>query len=657
MQVSKFKFLYFLTFVFIFQTNIFAAGIIDQTFGSNGTLNLNFGNQTNAVDADVKTDGKIVVAGTVANVTSGKDIFVAQYNPNGTLDTTFGSNGVTVTSTNLDESINDLEIQADGKIIVVGQQQAVEGVAGIFDFLVVRYNSNGQLDNTFGNGGIVTVNQNQQDILTKVAVQADGKIVAVGITTEINRLRVIFRFNVTGTIDTTFASNGFWYETIASSPVLETGFLDIEALSNDRFIVVYSSYFRLNEDDAENKLFLVTFNSNGIANSLTQRVVRSFGIPRIQQSDLERLPNAKFVVASNIGVRFFNPTDNSITTGVAPASFISNPFVAVFNDGKYVVSNDNFGSLTTQLFSPDSIIGFATNLPAGKIVAQADGKFVVLANNSITRIKNLTSQATRIGFNNGLGKTNLVVDRLTTNTVFILRSPDTYNTFSPLFNSNRKIIPETGALGGYYYRAGNTFYQQFGQNITLGTANDSPVSGDFDGDGFADFAVFTTSGDWIFQSGRGVSTTGFYHWGTTGDKPVPADYDYDGITDYAIFRPSTGVWWIHRSSNDSYFTVPFGLSSDIPLTGDYDADGKADFVVYRPSTGTWYLQMTTEGFKAVNFGLPTDIPVPGDYDGDGKHDIAVFRNGIWYLLQSRDGFAGIQWGTTGDIPVTVRYDN
>jgi uncharacterized delta-60 repeat protein len=665
MQISKFKIFFF--FTLIFQTNIFAAGIIDQTFGANGTLNLNFGNQTNAVDADVKTDGKIVVAGTVANVTSGKDIFVAQYNPNGTLDTTFGSNGVTIASTNLDETITDLEIQADGKIIVVGQKQAFEGVNGLFDFLVVRYNAAGQLDGTFGNGGFVTVNQNQQDILNKVTVQADGKIVAVGNTVESTKIWATFRFNSNGSLDSGFSSTGFRIDNWVGFPnQIISNYTDVEVLLDGRIITGYSYLRTLPSLDDEVGFIARIFSSNGTPVDAWSSNASTFRGFTYGTFDCEVLSSGNVAITSGIGTMIIDPN-----SGFFVRKFTQNGNnLAKSGTGNFVVSGGQYrGNIRT--YSSNIFIGSAVNLPSGKLAAQTDGKFLILTNSSLTRVKNLTSQATREADFDNNGKTDLIVHRPGNNTIYFLKDNGNYTTHIPLFTSANKFIPEyseffpgspTAFRNNVRYWSNGTFREEWlgsvsccGFATAFGSPSDLPIGGDYDGDGNTNIATFSANGDWTYRDNQNIDRG--YHWGTTGDKPVPADYDNDGITDYAIFRPSTGVWWIHRSSNDSYFTVPFGLSADIPLTGDYDADGKADFVVYRPSNGTWYLQMTTEGFKAVQFGLSTDIPVPGDYDGDGKHDVAVFRNGIWYLLQSRDGFAGIQWGTTGDVPVTVRYDN
>jgi uncharacterized delta-60 repeat protein len=657
MKYFYLKVIFSVIFILTFQNIIFSAGIIDQIFGTNGTLNLNFGTNTNVVDVDVNSNGKIIVAGTVANATYGKDIFVAQYNENGTLDTTFGTNGVTITVTNLDETITDLEIQPDGKIVLVGQQQVYDGVPTIFDFLVVRYDAKGQLDNTFSDDGFVTVNQNQPDIFTKVAVQPDGKIVAVGNTFETTRLWIVERFNSNGTTDSTFATNGIWSSNFYTLPPggIEnlSNFLDVEIYPDGRILTAYGRRMDYPQDTYVN-FPIVTISNDGQSFTSQGLTPQTYGGMN-DFFDAEFLSDGTLAITNGSGTyvngKFFRQT------GANLAKLPNNKFVTSYSD---FLDSSLGGSIRT--YSKNAFVGNARNLPIGKLAGQSDGKIIILANNSLTRVLRLTSQATRLADYDNNGKTDLIVDRPSNNTAYFLKSNGSFEAFTST-NTPRKFIPEyfeyQTAIGQMLpnlivYRSQSIFYPRSGPTISFGTQNDLAIGGDYNGDGVTEFSIFTPTGDWISKT---YSTTLAYHWGTTSDKPIPADYDNDGITDYAVFRPSTGYWWIHRSSNDTYFGFPFGIAEDIPLTGDYDADGYADFVVFRPSTRTWYMLMTTDGFRAIPFGLSTDIPVPGDYDGDGKHDIAVFRDGIWYVLQSRDGFAAYQWGMTGDIPVTVRYDN
>src|SRR5215218_1763856 len=126
----------------------------------------------------------------------------------GDLDPTFGTSGkVTTDFYNRTDLGQALAIQPDGKIVVVGQS----GLNGVFHSALARYNTDGTLDTTFGDGGKVLVTLNAAgDLLTSVAILTDGKIVAAGALNQ-NNSNVGFlvaRFNSDGSLDTTFGSGG-----------------------------------------------------------------------------------------------------------------------------------------------------------------------------------------------------------------------------------------------------------------------------------------------------------------------------------------------------------------------------------------------------------------------------------------------------------------
>jgi hypothetical protein len=137
------------------------------------------------------------------------------------------------------------------------------------------------------------------------------------------------------------------------------------------------------------------------------------------------------------------------------------------------------------------------------------------------------------------------------------------------------------------------------------------------------------------------------------------DYDGDGKVDVAIFRPSNGVWSIHRSSGGDT-GYQFGFGTDKITQADYDGDGKTDIAIYRPSTGQWFIANSgSASFPVISFGNATDIPTPGDYDGDGKADVAIFRpsDGNWWLNRSTAGVTVTQFGQNGDKPTPNAYGN
>lgn len=135
------------------------------------------------------------------------------------------------------------------------------------------------------------------------------------------------------------------------------------------------------------------------------------------------------------------------------------------------------------------------------------------------------------------------------------------------------------------------------------------------------------------------------------------DFDGDGMSDSAIYRPSTGTWFRINSGSNTITQEQFGLPGDIPVDGDFDGDSRADVAIFRPSNGEWYFRRSSNGSVfGAQFGQNGDKPSVGDYDKDGKSDIAFWRpsNGNFFVLRSSTNFStffGYPFGQNGDIPV------
>jgi uncharacterized delta-60 repeat protein len=195
-----------------------ADGDLDPTFGTGGKLTTDFNRSTDiAFAVALQTDGKLVVVGTTYtnNDYSGEDFAIARYNANGTLDTTFGANGKVKTDfPGLAAVASSVVVQPDGKILVAGGAFPLFTFAG--DFELVRYNPDGSLDSSFGVGGIVTTSfPGQGSYAFALALQPDGKIIAAG-TDFVNFSSEdssntdfgLERYNPDGTPDTTFGNGG-----------------------------------------------------------------------------------------------------------------------------------------------------------------------------------------------------------------------------------------------------------------------------------------------------------------------------------------------------------------------------------------------------------------------------------------------------------------
>src|SRR6266566_6132870 len=194
-----------------------AAGDLDPTFGTTGMVMTDINRSTDIANAvAIQADGKLVVVGQTykQNDFSNEDFVVTRYNPDGTLDTTFGRGGKVRTDfPGLAAVPSSVVIQPDGKIVVAGGAFPLFTFAG--DFKVVRYNPNGSLDTSFGDGGIVTTTFPEGSYAFDVALQADGKIIAAG-TVFVDFIPgdqsdtdfALARYNPDGTPDATFGNGG-----------------------------------------------------------------------------------------------------------------------------------------------------------------------------------------------------------------------------------------------------------------------------------------------------------------------------------------------------------------------------------------------------------------------------------------------------------------
>jgi len=178
-------------------------GSRDGSFGAGGVVITSVGDSDYAFGMSIQNDGKIVLAGqsvTARTFSNGfpvetNSFTLARYNPNGSLDASFDGDGILTTSFNSSSpsSARHILIQPDGKIIATGN-----GGGGIG---IVRYSSDGSVDNSFGTAGKVFTTIGNGNWGRSAVIQPDGKIVA-------SSNNFIARYNSDGSLDNSFGTGG-----------------------------------------------------------------------------------------------------------------------------------------------------------------------------------------------------------------------------------------------------------------------------------------------------------------------------------------------------------------------------------------------------------------------------------------------------------------
>jgi len=234
-------------------------GTLDNTFDVDGKVITAFSSTSCDLiySIDIQNDNKIVAAGVKYGKFGGtSEIALARYNANGSLDTTFGSSGVLTTSVGIyGTSAASIKIQSDGKIVVGGT--AAGAFLGKTDVALVRYNTNGSLDNTFDFDGMLTTDLGSiYDYGESIAIQSDGKIILAGFTINGSDADIaLVRYNTNGSLDNTFDFDGKVISHFGSG---KNECYSVAIQSDGKIVAVGNTY-----NGADNDFVLIRYNSNG----------------------------------------------------------------------------------------------------------------------------------------------------------------------------------------------------------------------------------------------------------------------------------------------------------------------------------------------------------------------------------------------------------
>ena len=214
-----------------------STGRVDRQFGDNGRVLTDFGgtgSTDEALGVALDSIGRIVVAG-YSSSSAGFDFAVARYNPDGTPDISFNSTGKVLTNLGGSDTGRAVAIDSNDRIVVAGYSN----VGGTYDFAVVRYNVDGTLDTTFNATGRVLTDfgVGSGDFAAAAIIQPDGKIVVGGLSdaSGIPYDFALARYNPNGTLDSTFNGSGKVLTDFSGSGSFDT--LQALAIQSDGKIV------------------------------------------------------------------------------------------------------------------------------------------------------------------------------------------------------------------------------------------------------------------------------------------------------------------------------------------------------------------------------------------------------------------------------------
>jgi uncharacterized delta-60 repeat protein len=433
-----------------------ANGSVDTTFGTNGATVVAYNSgHDEPRKILLQDDGKIVLAG-FSDIEGNRDFAAVRLTASGVLDTTFNGTGHLVVPVGTAQDQVNTAALADGKILLVGRSVIAQGNR---DVSLVRVNSDGSVDTSFGTEGKVVIpDSTKDDIALTVTVQPDGKILVGGLTSGVvnnvfNQDSVVYRLNTDGSLDSTWGTGGKLAN--LSGPATENA--TAIAVQSDGKVVVLSSVSpggmvlqRYNADGTPDGLFGTNGKTslptrggyeNGASLSLVDGKIVVFGTSN---------PGQFSPIASQVIARLnsdgtpdlsFNPAGGSSIGGTK----LTNGLGSIVIDANATVydaqlaANGNYGGATLTLAreggaNPEDGFGFyLESLEEGVQGVQVVNGNLQVGNTAdgfvqVGTVHNANGQLT-ITFNNAAtqARVNEVLERITYNNKNLVNPPETVN--------------------------------------------------------------------------------------------------------------------------------------------------------------------------------------------------------------------------------------
>ena len=265
-------------------------GTVDTSFGNEGIETTTIGTQSNIKAIALDNEGRII-AGGYSHFGYGEVFAVARYSKNGTLDQSFGFGGVATTTIGTYAAVSSIKVDSSGRIMVGGSTCSGSGLLENCSFTLARYSETGTLDTTFGKNlsGVETTTIGVESGISSIAIDSSGRIIAGGASLDSggSPSSAIARYSKNGTLDESFGTGGIATTTIGSNSRIRSIAID----SSGRIVTGGVSFDSISNSF---KFTVARYLKNGTLDPL-------FGVGGSHTNNISRIAEINSIAIDNSG--------------------------------------------------------------------------------------------------------------------------------------------------------------------------------------------------------------------------------------------------------------------------------------------------------------------------------------------------------------------